>query len=109
MLFEDLDTSFELPTHVSPPPTFPKSSRSLLRYHFQRCLRVHFCGGDIKDEYPSGTISSFLEDVGLWDPSESSIVPFDDPRWRQTALARAVAQSYLGKETAGELENLEER
>jgi hypothetical protein len=99
MLFEDLNIPL-LPTHAVPSQMFQSSqSESLLQYHFQRCLRVHFCGGDIKDEYPPGTIIDFLKDVGLWD---APITSLGDPRFTETNLGRAVFQTYLGNHEVSE-------
>jgi hypothetical protein len=69
-----------------------RPSDQFLRLHFQRCITVNACGGDIRDDYNQQDIDGFMDELGVFDNDINTA----DPRW-ETPLCREV-YSYLLRE-----------
>lgn len=76
-------------THLTLSDGPHRPSDRFLRLHFERCLTVSACGGDVREDYEEQEIDHFMEDLGIFDDA----VDFSDPRW-STSLGREV-HSFL--------------
>jgi hypothetical protein len=70
-------------------------SDRFLRLHFQRCLVVYACGGDISEDYSQDDIDDFMDELGVFDGEMDS----RDVRW--TTLLGIEVHSYLLRERLG--------
>jgi hypothetical protein len=107
IVFDDQELSsvnFKLPTHARPPANFQSSkAESYLRNHFKRCLHVHFCGGDIHQQYGQGQILSLMCVLGIgYDSEDIPVASSDDPRW-DSELGRVLQQAHFEGEMATRL------
>src|SRR6266478_505072 len=48
-----------------------------LRLHFQRCLAVSACRGDVTEDYEEQEIENFMEELGVYDGE----IDATDPQW----------------------------
>ncbi|KAF8576108.1 hypothetical protein K439DRAFT_1640812 [Ramaria rubella] len=102
VVFKDLSLQdITIPSHISPDFISPEQ-RPFLQDHFRYCLWVHFCGGDICDQYKREDVSALMEDLGLYggDDDDVALVSLDDPRW-QTEIGREVFEAHMGDLLAG--------
>ncbi|KAJ7812481.1 hypothetical protein B0H14DRAFT_3752417 [Mycena olivaceomarginata] len=65
-----------------------------LRLHFRFSLSVQLRGGDIRDDYPLGSILAMMDELGVphamtENPEECVMAALSDARW-QTVLGRAI-------------------
>lgn len=65
-------------------------SDRFLRLHFQRCLAVSACNGDITEDYGNHEIECFMEELGVFD----NAIDASDPRW-MTTLGKEVYAHLL--------------
>jgi len=86
---EFLTGDMPLKTHLTLSGGPHQPSDRFLRLHFERCLLVSACGGDVRDDYGEEEIDEFMEDLGVFDNEMDS----SDPRW-STLLGMEV-YSYL--------------
>ena len=57
-----------------------RPSDRFLRLHFNECLAVSVCRGDVTEDYEDQEIDNFTEELGLYD----GYIETDDPRWSTT-------------------------
>ncbi len=66
-----------------------------LREHFYWTLRVNFCGGDIREDFPDQEIRAKMESLGvLREVSDEEVAPIDDPFW-ETELGGEILQAHM--------------
>ena len=99
MVFDNSElgnSTLSIPLFASPPTDFGSSrAENLLRYHFYRCLHVHFCGGDIRSQYTNAVILNLMERLNIAHSCVGDAVSLSDSRWHDTELGRALLQSHL--------------
>jgi hypothetical protein len=54
-----------------------RPSDRFLRRHFNRCLAISVCCGDVMEDYEEQEIENFMDELGVYD---NEIYP-DDPGW----------------------------
>jgi hypothetical protein len=69
-----------------------RPSDQFLRLHFELCLAVSACGGDVTEDYGEHEIELFMDDLGVYDDE----IDTTDPRW-STSLGFEV-HSYILRE-----------
>ncbi len=91
--FKELDLPKDwLPSHVTLPENIPEISVKLLKCHFSRCLRVHFCGGDIWEEHNRHEVLMLMEYLSGND--EDDPAPLEDPRW-ETEIGQEIFETIM--------------
>lgn len=93
MVFKDLNLTFDLPSHVRNPHIISKERLELVQKHFMRCVSVHFCGGDIGDEYPQSEINDMQSALGI-DEDSYDPIPLDDEKW-QSPLGQEIMRALF--------------
>jgi hypothetical protein len=83
----------DLPTHL-PLQAYDPAMDEFLRLHFRFSLSVQLRGGDIRDDYPLGSILAMMDELGVphamtENPEECVMAALSDARW-QTVLGRAI-------------------
>ncbi|KAF8586916.1 hypothetical protein K439DRAFT_1631209, partial [Ramaria rubella] len=94
VIFKNLDLGdMVLPSHVSS-ENISGDKAQCLKLHFRRCLLVHFCGGDIWDQYNKDDVLTLMEDLGVFGEGNTDLAPLDDPRW-QTEIGKEILEGRM--------------
>ena len=73
-----------------------RPSDRFLRLHFNECLAVNVCRGDVIEDYEDQEIDNFMEELGVYDGN----IETGDPRW-STELGSHV-HAYLVRQKMAE-------
>jgi len=105
---EHLSSGALLKSHLTLPNGPKRPSDRFLRLHFNGCLAVSVCRGDVMEDYEEQEIENFMEELGVYDNEIND----GDPRWsttlgshvhaylvRQQMADRVSHRLYLGWET----------
>ncbi|KAF8524097.1 hypothetical protein BU17DRAFT_63456 [Hysterangium stoloniferum] len=80
-----------------------KPSDRFLRLHFQECLAVSACRGDVMEDYHEQEIENFMEELGVYDGE----IDTGDPRWSTPLgshvhaylIRQKMAEKHIGSKT----------
>ena len=74
---EHLNNSAPLKSHLTLIDGPYRLSDRFLRLHFNECLVVSVCRGDVMEDYEDQEIENFMEKLGVYD----GVIDTSDPRW----------------------------
>jgi len=74
---ESLNSGAPLKSHLGLADGPYRPSDRFFRLHFEQCLAVSVCRGDIMEDYEEQEIESFMEELGVYDGEMDT----SDPRW----------------------------
>ena len=83
-------------THVTLVDGPCRPSDRFLRMHFEQCLAVSACLGDVREDYYEQDIEIFMDDLGVCDDE----IDYTDPRW-ESPLGKEVYSYLLRQKLAG--------
>ncbi|KAF8522970.1 hypothetical protein BU17DRAFT_86573 [Hysterangium stoloniferum] len=93
---ESLNSGVPLKSHMILLDGPYRPSDRFLRLHFQECLAVSVCRGDVLEDYRDQEIEIFMEELGIYDDE----IDTGDPRW-STPLGSHV-HAYLIRQKMAE-------
>ena len=99
ILFEgsgSLNSGAPLKSHLTLTDGPHRPSDRFLCLHFEHCLAVSVCRGDIMEDYEEQEIENFMEELGVYDGE----IDTSDPRW-STPLGSHV-HAYLVRQKMAE-------
>jgi len=94
ILFEgsgSLNSSVPLKSHLALTDGPYRPSDRFFRLHFEHCLAVSVCHGDVMEDYEEQEIENFMEELGVYEGE----IDTGDPRWSTPLGSHGISEFWV--------------